>query len=196
MTYRREIELVFDIASFQGAKSNSSIDLWYIAANREISPEPLIPETEFFLQCIRDYVRSVAQAQTQISTLLRVVSAAWLKARAVSDDIRILNSTFPTEVIKTGDSSIAVKTALLLAPIETKVEIMLGLHGHNTSDGVEIAIAPQAQVLYGEHFKVDKVGEYLLTRIGNKVVAKEGQEESWSDVLVELHERLLARGRK
>lgn len=198
MTYRREIELVFDIASFQGAKPNAGIDLWYIAANRETNADPLTPEKEFFLQCIRDHVRALAQAQTKISTLLRVVSAAWLKAGAVSDDVRLLNCSFPTEVVKTGDSSIAVRTSLLLAPLETKVQIVLGLHGRNTADGIEIAIVPEARVVYGEHFKVDKVGEYLSTRIGNMVVTGEEKEgvERWGDVLVELHERLLARGRK
>ncbi|KAI0126491.1 Spc7 kinetochore protein, partial [Xylariales sp. AK1849] len=197
MTYRREIEVVFDIASFQGSKPNSRIDLWYIACSREPNPQPSTPEKEFFIQCIRDYVRSLAQAQTKISTLLRVVSAAWQQAGSVSDDIHLLNCTFPTQVVKTGDSSIAVKIALLLAPLQTKVSIVLGLQGRNTPDGVEVAIVPCAEVVYGEHFKVDKVGEYLTTRIGDRVVAKEENEtrESWGDVVVELHERLLARGR-
>ncbi|ORY55480.1 uncharacterized protein BCR38DRAFT_356904 [Pseudomassariella vexata] len=198
MIYRREIELVFDIASFQGTKPNSCIDLWYIAANRENHPELATPEREFFVQCIRDHVRSLAQTKTEISTLLRMVSAAWQKAGAVADDIRLLNCTFPTEIVKTGDSSIAVKVAMLLAPLQTKVQIVIGLQTQKNGHGVDVAIVPQAHIVYGEHFKVDKVCEYLSTRLGSKVVTKEENEavESWSDVIIELHERLLARGRK
>ncbi|RYP07168.1 hypothetical protein DL765_009242 [Monosporascus sp. GIB2] len=198
MSYQREIELVFDIASFRGAKPNSRIDLWYIAANRDRNPQPASPEKEFFVQCIRDHVRGLAQAQTKISDLLEVVSAAWRKANHVTENMRLLDSTFPTNVTRTSDASIAIRSTLLLVPLETKVEVTLGLHGQSTPEGVEVSVVPQAQVVYGEHFKVEKVVEYLATRIGTQVVTKEeqGQVESWSDVIVELHERLLARGRK
>ncbi|RYP86124.1 hypothetical protein DL770_004958 [Monosporascus sp. CRB-9-2] len=198
MSYQKEIELVFDIASFRGAKPNSRIDLWYIAANRERNPQPASPEKEFFVQCIRDHVRGLAQAQTRISDLLKVVSVAWRKANHVTENMRLLDSTFQTNVTRTSDASIAIRSTLLLVPLETKVEITLGLHGQSTPEGVEVSIVPQAQVVYGEHFKVEKVVEYLATRIGARVVTKEeqGQVESWSDIIVELHERLLARGRK
>ncbi|KAI0545800.1 hypothetical protein F4679DRAFT_559847 [Xylaria curta] len=197
MAFQREIELVFDISSFgkAGKPSNSQIDLWYIAAHREHNPMPASPEKEFFVQCIRDHVRGMAQVQHKIKIhdILRVVSGGWKKANDVAADIRLLNCTFPTTVVRTSDSSFAVRSALLLAPLETKVEIELALHGRHTPDGLQVSITPQARVVYGEHFKIDKVVEYLETRVGSVVGA---ETESWSDVLVELHERLLARGRK
>lgn len=200
MTYQKEIELVFDISSFQGAKPNSRIDLWYIAANRDQNPQPAPPEKEFFVQCTRDHVRGLAQSQTKISELLKVVSGAWKKANHVSDNVRLLNSTFQTNVVRTSDASIAIRSTLLLAPLQTKVQITLALHGHSSREGVSVAIVPQAQVIYGEQFKVDKVVEYLASRINSQVVTKEeqgqSQNEPWSDVVVELHERLLARGKK
>lgn len=205
MTYRRDIELVFDIASFQGSaqqkgsdSSGSRIDLWYVAANREHDPQPSTPEKEFFVQSIRDYVRRLDQASTKISTLLRAVGAAWDKAGAVADNIRMLTCTFPTAVSRTGDSSIGVKVALLLAGLQTKVDILLNLHAQYTPSGLDIAIAPQANVVYGEHFKIDNVCDYLTTRLGEAVKTKDeaADKDSWSDVIVELHERLLARGRK
>ncbi|KAH8682377.1 hypothetical protein BX600DRAFT_374232 [Xylariales sp. PMI_506] len=197
MTYLKEIELVFDIASFRGSKPNGDIDLWYIAANRTVDPQPATLEKEFFVQCIRDYMRSLTQEKTRIADLLQLVSAAWRKANSLSDNIRLLNATFPLEVAKVGDSEIALKVALLLKPLETKVQIILGLRARNTTGGIEVSIIPHAQVIYGEHFKVDKVGEFLATRIGDSLVPSEGDtKESWSDVIVELHERLLARGRK
>ncbi|GAW16708.1 hypothetical protein ANO14919_061450 [Xylariales sp. No.14919] len=200
MTYEREIELAFDASSFRGGNgaSHSQIDLSYIAANRNGEALPPSPEKEFFVRCIRDHVRGMAQAQTGIPAVLRAVSRAWKMANHVAANVRLLNCTFPTNVIRKSDSSIAIRSTLLLTALETKVEIMLVLHPENTPDGLQVAIAPQARVVYGEHFKIDNVVDYLATRIGGSVTMKEEGLEtgSWSDVVVELHERLLARGRK
>ncbi|OTA64085.1 Spc7-domain-containing protein [Hypoxylon sp. EC38] len=199
MTYRKEIELVFDVRSFKGLKpTNSTIDLWYIAANRELDPKPITPEKEFFLQCIRDHIRGLVQAQTKVKDLLGLVSAGWKKANHVAENVRLLNCTFRVNVTKTSDSSITVRAPLLLPTTKTKVEITLGLHGKSTPDGVEVTIVPQARVVYGEQFKVDKIVEFLTARIGTRVVTKEENSsiESWSDVIVELHEKLIAKGRK
>ncbi|KAI3324759.1 Spc7-domain-containing protein [Xylariaceae sp. AK1471] len=198
MTYQREIELVFDISSFSGNVSNSRIDLWYIAANRDRDPEPALSEKEFFVQCIRDHVRGMAQAQTKIHSMLSMVSGAWKKANHVAANVRLLNCTFPTNVTRTSDSSIAVRSTLLLVPLETKVEITLALHGLHAQDGFQVTIAPHVRVMYGEHFKVDKIAEYIGTRIGNSVTTEgeEGKTKFWSDVVVELHEKLLARDEK
>lgn len=198
MTYRREIEVVFDIRAFQGAKTTSHVDMCYIAADREKNPQPKTVEKDFFVQCIQEYVRGLVQARAKISTLLRAIGAAWDKADAAADDIRLLNCTFPTEVARTSDSAIAAKIDMLLVPMQTKVQLILGLESQPTPDGIEFRIVPQAQVVYGEHFKIDKVCEYLYTRLGERVTTKKENEavESWSDVVVELHERLIARGRK
>ncbi|KAI0109065.1 hypothetical protein GGR51DRAFT_512582 [Nemania sp. FL0031] len=200
MTYKRDIELVFDVCSFgKGNPTNSRIDLWYIAANRDRNPLPASPEKDFFVQCIRDHVRGMTHAQTKIRDMLAVVSGAWKKAQYVAANVRLLNCTFPTKVIRTSDSSIAIRFTLLLVELETKVEVTLALHGQHTPRGLQVSIAPEARVVYGEHFKIDKVVEYLATRIGTTVVTKEergGDAETWSDAIVELHERLLARGRK
>ncbi|KAK7914689.1 Spc7 kinetochore protein [Apiospora marii] len=198
MTYRREIEVVFDIRAFQDAKTTSHVDLCYIAAGREKNSQPKTVEKDFFVQCIQEYVRGLVQARAKISTLLRAIGAAWDKADAAADNIRLLNCTFPTEVARTSDSSIAAKIDMLLVPMQTKVQLTLGLESQPAPDGIEFRIVPQAHVVYGEHFKIDKVCEYLCTRLGERVTTKKENEavESWSDVVVELHERLVARGRK
>ncbi|KAI1649988.1 Spc7-domain-containing protein [Daldinia loculata] len=199
MTYRREIELVFDVRAFKGLKpDNSRIDLWYIAANREQNPQPSTPEKEFFIQCTRDHIRGLAQAQTKIKNLLDMVSTAWKMANHVARNVHLLNTTYRTKVTKTSDSSISIRSWVLLVPLETKVEVVLSLHGRSTPDGVEVTITPQARVVYGEQFKEDKIVEFLTTKIGTRVVTKEesGTFEPWVEVLVELQERLLARGRK
>jgi kinetochore protein Spc7/SPC105 len=198
MAYQREIELVFDIASFQPGQQNSRIDLWYIAGNREHNPVPATPEKEFFVQCARDQVRGLAQGQTKLSRMLGMVSAAWDKANAVSNHVRLLNVTFPTTVTKTSDNSIAIKSSLLLVPLVSKVDVVLNLHGRVGADDVDVAILPQTSVVYGEQFKVGKMAEFLATRVGTRVLGKKEMEgtESWCDIIAELHGRLLARGKK
>lgn len=193
MAYKREIEIVFDIASFKTHRLNSTIDLWYIADSREKNPLPKTAEKEFFLQCIRDHVRALPQSRTPVSHLLNMVRAAWDKANLVSTQVGRMNASFPTTVQKTSDSSVAITTSLLLVPLETRVEVKLNLLGQSGPEGLDVAVTPEAKVLYGEHFNVSKVAEFLGTRVGKAVGAG---EEEWSNVMVELHARLIARGRK
>ncbi|KAI1483558.1 Spc7-domain-containing protein [Daldinia eschscholtzii] len=199
MTYRREIELVFDVRAFKGLKpDNSRIDLSYIAANREQNPQPSTPEKEFFIQCMRDHVRGLVQAQTRMKNLLDMVSTAWQKANHVARNVHLLNTTYRTKVTKTSDSSISIRSWVLLVPLQTKVEVVFSLDGKSTPDGVEVTVTPQARVVYGEQFKEDKIVEFLTTKIGTRIITKEesGTFEPWVEVLVELQERLLGRGRK
>ncbi|KAG7137331.1 Kinetochore protein spc7 like [Verticillium longisporum] len=197
MTYRRSIELVFDISAFDNTQGkNSQIDLWYIATNGDGSPRTSSVEQEFFVQCIRDHVRGLPQSRTKIVDLLHVIRAAWDRAVSTCDDIRRVNMTFPTSVTRTSDSSISVCSSLLLTAIETRVEIVLGLRGVSTSDGLDFVIQPDARVVYGETFNTGKMGEFLTTHLGEKVVDRLADSPSWSDVVVDLHERLIARGRK
>ncbi|POR38027.1 Kinetochore protein spc7 [Tolypocladium paradoxum] len=193
MAYMREIELVFDIASFQPHQPNSRIDLWYIADGRENNPVPKTAEKEFFLQCIRDHIRALPQSRTKPSDLLDVVRTGWDKAQLVSSHVNRVNVTFPTTVTKTSDSSIAMTSSLLLVPLETRVEVTLHLHGHSGSAGIDVGLSAEGNVVYGEHFNVGKIGEFLAMRIGDRVAA---EGEDWSDVVVELQQRLIARVKK
>lgn len=193
MAYKREIEIVFDISPFNTHKPNTTIDLWYIADTRERDPIAQTSEKEFFLECIRDHVRALPQSRTEISGLLEMVRLAWDKATLVSDQVSRINITFPTKTERTSDSSVAITTSLLLVPLETRVEVKLTLVGQSDTQGLSITVKPEARVLYGEHFNVSKIGDFLSTRVGKAVGAG---EEEWSDVLVELHGRLIARGRK
>jgi kinetochore protein Spc7/SPC105 len=212
MTYQGEIELVFDVSSFSdsgsgsgsGSGSHSRIDLWHIAANRDRDAQPASPEKEFFTQCIRDHVRGMTQnpaqgpAHAKIHSMLSVVSGAWQKANHVAASVRLLNCTFPTNVTRTSDSSITVRSTLLLVPLKTKIDISLALHGPPAQGDFEVTISPQARVIFGEHFKVNKIVEYLETRIGTAVTTEgeRGKARLWSDIVVELHEKLAARDEK
>lgn len=133
------------------------------------------------------------QNRTKIIDMLDIIRNAWDKARLVSSFINRVNITFPTSVSKTSDSSVAVTTSLLLTPLQTRVEAILHLHGQSIPKGIDVGISAQAKVIYGEHFNVSKVGEFLATRVGDRVGAN---EEDWSKVMVDLQQRLIARGRK
>lgn len=185
------------MSSFQPGKPNSRIDLWYIADKKEHKPVPATVDREFFLQCIRDQVRGLPQSRTKISRVLAVVGAAWDMGRGVADHVRMLNVVFPTTVTKTSDSEICVRSSLLLVPLQSKVEVVLALRHKVVQEGdVEVEIVPTARVVYGETFKMDKVAEFLASKIGTKVKGWEEKGESWLDVVAELHGRLIARGRK
>jgi len=197
LTYRREIELVLDMSSFQPGRPNTRIDLWYIADKHEYKPVPVTVEREFFLQCIRDQVRGLQQSSTKISRVLAMVRAAWDMGRGVADHVRMLNVVFPTTVSKTSDSEIEVRSSLLLVPLQSKVEVVLALRHKVAETGdVEVEIVPKAQVVYGESFKTDKVAEFLSSKTGTRVKGWEEKGESWLDVVSELHGRLIVRGRK
>ncbi|KIE01293.1 chromosome segregation protein, partial [Metarhizium majus ARSEF 297] len=193
MAYKREIEVVFDVASFQPHQKNSRIDLWYIGDNKDGHLQSKTAEKEFFLQCIRDHIRALPQSRTKILDLLSIVRNAWDKARFVTLQLHAVNITFPTSVTKTSDSSVAVTSSLLLTPLRTRVETTLHLQGHSATKGVDVEISTQVKVVYGEHFNVNKVGEFLANKIGEKLGDK---GEDWSDVLIELQQRLIARGKK
>ncbi|KUI58145.1 Kinetochore protein spc7 [Cytospora mali] len=195
MTYRKEIELVFDMASFKSGQQTSRIDLWYIAANREHRPLPSTTEKEFCLQCIRDHVRSLPPPKTHVSRILGLVSTAWDRANALANQVHQLNLTFPTTVKRTSDSSISVKSTLLLAPLQTKIEVVLGVQSAAGATGLQFIVSSQAAIVYGEQFNAGKMVEFLSSRISDHVNS-EKQTEDWCHVVSDLHNKLLARGRK
>ncbi|KAI9171691.1 chromosome segregation protein [Paramyrothecium foliicola] len=193
MAYKREIELVFDVASFQPQRPNSQIDLWYLADGREHGAIPKTVEKEFFLQCIRDHIRALSQSSTKVPEFLRQVSSAWDQANHTCAQIERMNIAFRTKTTKTSDNSISVKSSLLLVPLETKVEVTLRLQAGSRSGGIAVSISPEATVVYGERFNTGKMGEFLATRMGGNIGAT---EEDWSNIVAELHDALIARGRK
>lgn len=197
ISYRREIELVFDTASFRPGQQGSRIDLWYIAASRERKPVPLTLEKEFCIQCIRDHLRRLPQSKTKVSSMLRLVSRAWDRANTLANQIYQLNLAFPTSAARTSDSSISVTSTLLLAPLQTKVGVILSVQSSVGVDSLEFTVSPQAAIIYGEQFNAGKMAEFLSSRIGQLVYCpSEKESETWVNVVADLHARLLARGKK
>lgn len=200
MTYKRDIELVFDASSFKSNGSDAPpsqpvstrIDLWYVAGNRELNPMPITTEKEFFLQNIREFCRCLPQAETRVKELLNAVSAAWERALEVVADIRSLNYNCPTEVTKTSDSSFVVRSTLLLVPLSTKVGLQFGVQAESSTSGLDVSLHPRCSVVYGERFNESKMREFLVAK--TSVLGKD--KRSWGDIVRALEAMLLARARK
>lgn len=204
MTYRKEIELVFDATAFKANKSsrkppistNSPIDLWYIAADREQNPLPRTPEKDFFLGNIRDHIRGLPQAETTYKDLLHSVSSSWLKASSVIENAHFLNLGNYTQATKTSDSSIVFRSTLILRPLSTKVMINFDLRIHSSASGFEVEIEPSAKVAYGERFNEPRMKEFLISKIGERVDEDSFGKKTWGLTIASLEEKLLARGKK
>ncbi|KAK4250780.1 hypothetical protein C7999DRAFT_28609 [Corynascus novoguineensis] len=211
MRYKREIELVFDLAlpqqqQRQQQKPASPIQVRYIAE----TPSPCPPEKEFFLHHIRERLLRCVQQQQKKNTppaprrILDIVSSAWDKAGAVTEHVRRLNLSFPTAVAAVDDGSVRVTASVLLVPLQTRVEAVMRLEALATADGgptdgsddweVEMTVTPEVRVVYGEQFNTGKMTSFLAGRIGN-VVGRE-VEVSWDVAVLELYGKLLAKGKQ
>lgn len=204
MTYKKEIELVFDVTAFKPNNSshraknvaNSPIDLWYIAADREHNPLPKTPEKDFFLANIREHIRGLPQAQTSFKGLLHCVSSSWLKVSSIIADASFLNLSNYTQATQTSDNSIVFKSILLLRTLATKVMISFHLSIHSTADGFEVEFEPEVKVAYGERFNEPKMKEFLISKIGSRVMEENLGKNIWGLTVASLEEKLLARGKK
>lgn len=186
MKYRGEVEMVFDAAAFRPENGNSSsnIDLRYMAAQRERDAQPQTPEKEFFLQCIRDHLRSMQPSTLRPRDVLATVSRSWDEAKAATRRMRLLAAVCPTVVVRTSDSSMAVRASLLLVPLRTKVDVVIDLHARlGGTQGLEVGAAARAAVVYGEPFNEAALTEFVASRMLSGV--------EWCDVVLGLQKKLL-----
>ncbi|EFW99322.1 chromosome segregation protein [Grosmannia clavigera kw1407] len=187
LAYRREVELVFDVRAW-AEKTDTTTDLWYIG-------KAVDPDTEtFFVQCIRDHVRSLRPAETSPARLLKVVRASWDIARQTAMQMRQLRRSFPTTTTRTSDTSMALTASVLLMMLQTKIEVKVEVGAElaeraGQAEQLPFKLAIEARVIYGEPFKAARMGEFLTARIGDATAA-------WVDVVEELRGKLEAQGRR
>lgn len=208
MTYRRTLQLYFTPASFIRNKAvapsasnihDSPISLTYIGDAREYKSQPLSTQKRFFLQIMRAHLQCLPQATTKIKDLLKFVSCNWETACLISEEIRILGISYITEVTILLDEIMAIKTVLLLRDMETKVHVGFEVKVHNDEKAIDLNVDVQstAKVIYGEELKEKKMAEFLQQKISGK--NNELQNDGvgvWARAVLELQERLIARGRK
>ncbi|PHH63333.1 hypothetical protein CDD81_6107 [Ophiocordyceps australis] len=196
MTYRNEIEFVYFLNTLQALQHEakaSQIDLCHTDDDDTNDAEAKRMEKECFLHMIRDYIGAMDDRVAILTNVLSIVSAGWDKAGWALSQLERINHRFPTSVTKTSDSSLAATVSLLLAPLKTRVEVTLRLNSRNASVGMEVTVAVEARVVYGEQFNAAKMAEFLTSRIGTQVGA---QTEDWVEALNTLHARLISRGQK
>ncbi|KAI9690508.1 MAG: hypothetical protein M1822_009471 [Bathelium mastoideum] len=196
MAYRSDIQVYFDLASFQlgdsslaTKKENSPIRLTYIGDGHEHRLRPLATEKRFFLQIMRAHLQCLAQSQTRIKELLSFVAAGWQRACAVSDAVQSLGRDFITEVSILSDETMEAQSMMLLSKLETKVMVRFRVGASVGEDGIDTRITPTAQVMYGERYNEPKMAEFLASKVGNGF-------DGWADATRELKDRLIAKGRK
>ncbi len=191
MRYKREAELVFDLSppppQRQQKQHPTQPTLRYIA------DAPCPPEKQFFLDHIRAHLLSIPELAQSPRRLLAAVAGAWDQACAVSEQIRRLNLSFPTTTTTTtaptaAGGGVSVVASVLLVPLQTRVEVVLGLE----ASGADVVVAPGARVVYGEGFNPGKMREFLAGRVGGAAVGRMG----WDEAVLGLHGMLLAKGKR
>jgi kinetochore protein Spc7/SPC105 len=205
MSFHREIELTFDMGSFlpnrrsKALKArNSPVDVVYIGDLSEHNPSPYSVEKQFFIQRIKMHLQGLRQGQVHVKDLLTSVGTSWCQARAVTEEIRLLNHVCFTEAMVTSERGLSVKSTLILGRLATKIHVVfdIAMSADNASAAVEVQ--PTASVAYGERFNEGKMGEYLAARIGEKVTGDGMEKEakgSWARAVKSLRDRLVAQGK-
>ena len=95
------------------------------------------------------------------------------------------------------DEVMVIKSVLLLRDMKTKVHLGFEVKVHSDEKAIEldVSVQPTAKVFYGEELKEKKMAEFLGQRIGGKDRADK-DVGIWARAVLELQERLIARGRK
>ena len=196
MVYRNDIQLCFDLASFQLGDSssatkreNSPIRLTYIGDAYEHRSKPLATEKRFFLQMMRAHLQCVVQGQTRVKELLKFVTDGWEKACTVSNAFKSLETEFITEASIVSDENMMIQSMMLLSELETKVTVGFEIGAAICGGRLDAHVTPIAKVVYGERYNEAKMSEFLTTTVGNRL-------HGWSDAVNELRKRLTAKGRK
>lgn len=198
MTYQRDLQLVFDVASFlpnegstvSARAQNSPISVTYIADTRELRPEPLSTEKRFFLQNLKAHLQGMHQANTHVKDLLQLVSNVWQAACDTAEQIRVLDLCCSTKAQIVSDNCMRVESKMLLPTLATKVRVLFNLT-LSVGGNIAVQITSDAKVVYGENLNEAKMKEFLNVRI--KEVKDVGH---WEKAVEELRGRLIVRGKK
>ncbi|KAI9662654.1 MAG: hypothetical protein M1831_002697 [Alyxoria varia] len=201
----------------------SSISLSYIGADLPMDgmpkhrhPGPLTTTKRFFLQLLRALLLSLGSSgaghQVQAADLLRLVKEGWKCALRVEEEVSKLEMRVgATDASILGDERLGVESTVLLPKVETKVAVgfectvsvdlshCMNGEGGDRSQGplVDLGVAPRAKVVYGQEYREDRMGDFLRTRVDERMSACGGANAGkWADAVVELRSRLIARGRK
>ena len=207
MTYRSTLQLYYTPASFMRNKavapsastiSDSPVSLTYIGDAQQYKSQRLSTEKRFFLQIMQAHLQSLPHSTTKIKDLLKFVSFNWETACHISEEIRVLGISYITEATILLDEVMAIKAVLLLRDMKTKIHVGFEVKVQSDEKAIEldIDVQPTAKVIYGEELKEKKMAEFLQQKISGKNKLENGGVGTWARAVLELQERLIARGRK
>lgn len=207
MTYKRTLQLFFTPQSFQSdcqqveaavLHSNAPISLAYVADAHEHHPQPLTTEKRFFLQILRAQLQFLDQPKVKVSELLSLVSSSWEKACSIAEEARLLGVLYITEPIILSDETLAIKSAVLLKQLKTKVDVTfkIGIQSRAEANGIDIVMKPSAKAVYGEELNAKKMGDFLEKKVDAKSNGRDRHDGQWAQAVKELEQRLVARGKR
>jgi kinetochore protein Spc7/SPC105 len=200
MVYHNEIQLSFDVEAFMPNNGvepasfahNTSIEVSHFVDAPLASTSALSEEKSFFLAHVQSHLTIIEKRETRIQELLTLVSTTWDRINDVSEEIRLLNTQYPTTSRPNNDgNSLCVTSSLLLPTLQSKVELGFDVLAADVLH--EVQVYPAGRVVYGETFNEAKMGEFLKSRISDA----EGEEPgAWARSVKELATKLKARGKK
>ena len=201
LTYDRTLQLSFTPSAFRPnsdedghyRSENAPISLTYIADADGHHPQPLTTEKRFFLQIVRAQLQCLQQSQTKPKDLLAFIGGSWDVACNMAKEVNALGVSYVTEPAIIADEVMVVHSVIFLKAMRTKVDVMFEIKVRS-GEGVNhwtLNNKPTVRVCYGETLNEKKMSEFLESRI--RGVQGYGV---WNQVVKELEERLIARGRK
>lgn len=202
MAYKGTLQLHFMPQSFQhrrGAAAsphvNSPISLTYIADAHEHHSHPLTTEKRFFLQIMRAQLQFIEQSKVPIKGVLEFVSNSWEEACHVANESRVLGVQYLTIPMILSDETMAIRSAVLLRAIKTKIEVEFEVTCRcgDGVEGIEVFVKPSAQVVYGEELHMKKMGDYLKQRMGHGDHGKDRDGVRWVNAINGLEEHFATR---
>ena len=205
MTFRGALQLSFRPGAFRtndteedvAYSGNAPIRLTYIADSHEHYPQLLSTEKRFFLQFMRAQLQSLQQSQVLVKDLLHFISSSWQRACQVAEEARVLGVHFRTEPAILSDENMAINSSVLLRATKTKLNIAfeVGIQSKEGVLGLDVTIKSSARVVYGEPLNGKKMGDFLEQKLAARQNGL-GEGTRWAQVVGELEERLIIRGRK
>jgi kinetochore protein Spc7/SPC105 len=192
-----DLELYFQPSAFATGSDtpNASISLVYVGDSASPHPRPLTTSKRFFLQLIRAHLHCIPQSQTRIRDLLILIKNAWATALAVAEGVRWLEHSYITDEVILSDERMAISANMLLPSLQTKIHCTFALSVSLGPDGLDTQVEPNAELVYGEKYKADRMRDFLKDFCGTRV-REEKDMAIWADAVLDLAVRLKATGRK
>jgi len=202
MVYRSQLELSFDIAAFASKKhennrtivENVPIRLSWIDDTHDPMARSLLLATpkRFYLQLMQAHLQSIQQQQTTAKDLLTFISSTWSEASSLCSEIAHLDTAAITHCEILNDQRLAVRTMLLVPTASARVNLTFEVGAVVSGMKVAVKLTTKAASVYGQHYRDERLRDFLKTRIGENMAGGAG---NWVGAVRELRQKLIAQGR-